>query len=126
MEVLHSGMESGIVWETVLASSLNWCLRSGKATKHQQNAGPELTCVYDDCHPSSLEGSMELPARESHESITAPSPLCESLAGGRWGPKMILVPIPTWDGVSHVCMCVCVCAKLLQSCPVLFNPMDCN
>ena len=69
---------------------------------------------------------MELPARESHESITAPSPLCESLVGGRWGPKMILVPIPTWDGVSHVCMCVCVCAKLLQSCPVLFNPMDCN
>ena len=24
------------------------------------------------------------------------------------------------------CLCVCVCAKLLQSCPTLGNPMDCS
>ena len=107
-------MESGIVWYTVLASPLNWCLRSGKVTKHQQNAGPELTCVHADCPPSSLEGSMELPASESHESITAPSPLCESLAERGWGPKMILVPMPMWDGVSLVCVCLLSCFHQVQ------------
>ena len=25
-----------------------------------------------------------------------------------------------------VCVCVCVCAKSLQSCPTLWDPMDCS
>ena len=91
--------------------------------KAPANAGPEITCVYTDCHPSSLEGSIELPATESHASITAPSPLYESLAGEGWGPMMILVPVPTWDGVSHVCVCLYVlsCFSHVQPFPTLWT-----
>ena len=27
---------------------------------------------------------------------------------------------------KSLCECVCVCAKLLQSCPIVCNPMDCS